>query len=128
MRFSLVVLTPGNTQGQVVEIKLAQFLVGRDPACHLRPASPLISKRHCVLLQGDGKVFVRDLGSTNGTFVNRQPVRGESELHHDDQLMIGPLMFRVRVEAGPPVSRPTPPPPTTRAAVTKAAFRRGSAR
>jgi pSer/pThr/pTyr-binding forkhead associated (FHA) protein len=120
MKLSLVVLTPGKMQGQALEIKLAQFLVGRDPQCHLRPASALISKRHCALLQRDGKVFVRDFDSTNGTAVNDQPVKGEVELHHDDQLKIGPLLFGVRIEATSPVNRPTPPPPT-RAPVTKTA-------
>jgi predicted component of type VI protein secretion system len=113
MKLTLVVMSPGNKmEGKALEIKLAQFLVGRDPQCHLRPASPLISKRHCALLQRDGKVFVRDFESTNGTFVNDQPVKGEVELHHEDQLKIGPLLFSVRIEVPTPVSRPTPAPPT----------------
>jgi predicted component of type VI protein secretion system len=113
MKLCLVVQSPGNKmEGKALEIKLPQFLVGRDPQCHLRPASPLISKRHCALLQRDGKVFVRDFGSTNGTFINDQPVQGEVELHHADQLKIGPLLFSVHIEAGPPVNRPTPAPPT----------------
>jgi predicted component of type VI protein secretion system len=106
MKLSLVVQTPGSNQGKVLEIKLSPFVVGRDPSCHLRPASPMISKRHCALLQRDGKVFLRDFDSTNGTFVNNEPVKGEIELHHGDQLKIGPLMFEVRIEASAPVNRP----------------------
>jgi pSer/pThr/pTyr-binding forkhead associated (FHA) protein len=122
MKLSLVVMTPGNKmEGKALEIKLAQFVVGRDPQCHLRPASALISKRHCALLQRDGKVFVRDFGSTNGTFVNEEPVKSEVELHHDDKLKIGPLLFVVRIEQDAPAAKKTltPPPPTrpsTRAA------------
>jgi pSer/pThr/pTyr-binding forkhead associated (FHA) protein len=119
MKLSLVVLTPGKMQGQALEIKLAQFLVGRDPQCQLRPASPMISKRHCALLQRDGKVFVRDFDSTNGTFVNERPVKGEVELQHEDKLRIGPLLFGVRLEAGAPVNRQTPPPPTRSPAAAK---------
>jgi len=109
MKLSLLVLTAGKQEGKVLEIKLPQFLVGRDPQCHLRPASPLISKRHCALIQKDGKVFVRDFGSTNGTFVNDEQVEGERELRNEDQLKIGPIHFAVRLEAEP--SR-TPVPPT----------------
>jgi len=115
MKLSLVVMTPGNKmEGKVLEIKLAQFVIGRDPQCHLRPASALISKRHCALLQRDGKVFVRDFGSTNGTFVNEVPVKGEVELHADDKLKIGPLQFSVRIEQEAPAAKKslTPPPPT----------------
>jgi predicted component of type VI protein secretion system len=114
-------MTAGKQQGQVLEVKLSQFVVGRDPQCHLRPASALISKRHCAILQREGKAFVRDFDSTNGTFVNNEPVKGEIELHHDDQLKIGPLQFTVRLEATPAVNRPTPAPPTKAAATTKVA-------
>lgn len=118
MKLSLVVLTPGANQGKALEIKLTQFVVGRDPQCHLRPASPMISKRHCALLQREEKAFVRDFDSTNGTFVNNAPVKGEVELHNGDQLKIGPLMFTVKLETGTPVNRPTPPPPTKSATQT----------
>jgi len=118
MKLSLVVLTPGPNQGKTLEIKLAQFVVGRDPQCHLRPASPMISKRHCALLQREGKAFVRDFDSTNGTFVNNVQIKGEVELHDGDQLKIGPLLFKVAAESTTPVNRPTPPPPTKPAAQT----------
>jgi predicted component of type VI protein secretion system len=118
MKLSLVVLTPGANQGKALEIKLSQFVVGRDPQCHLRPASPMISKRHCALLQRDGKAFVRDFDSTNGTFVNNAQIKGEVELHDGDQLKIGPLLFKVTIDSTTPVNRPTPPPPTKAAAQT----------
>jgi pSer/pThr/pTyr-binding forkhead associated (FHA) protein len=128
MKFSLLVLTHCKQEGQVLEIKLPQFLVGRDPQCHLRPASPLISKRHCVLIQRDGKAFIRDFDSTNGTFVNDQPVKGERELFHDDQLKIGPISFAVRLEPDPlpkartpaPISKPVTKLPSPQAPVGKA--------
>jgi len=118
MKLSLVVLTPGPNQGKVLEIKLSQFVVGRDPQCNLRPASPMISKRHCAILQREAKAFVRDFDSTNGTFVNNEQVKGEVELNNGDQLKIGPLLFTVLLEMSTPVNRPTPPPPTRAATQT----------
>jgi predicted component of type VI protein secretion system len=112
MKLSLVVLASGQQQGKVLTITLPQFLIGRDPQCHLRPASALISKRHCALIQRDGKAYIRDFDSTNGTFLNEQPVKGEVELHHDDKLKVGPLVFAVKLEAGAPAPGATPPPPT----------------
>jgi predicted component of type VI protein secretion system len=111
MKVSLVVLTAGKTAGKTIPITLSQFLIGRDPQCHLRPASAVISKRHCALLVKGNKVVVRDFDSTNGTFVNETQVKGECELHHDDNLKVGPLSFRVVLEATAPVNKPTPPPP-----------------
>jgi len=114
MKLRLVVTSPGKGEGKVIPITLSQFIIGRDPQCQLRPASPMISKRHCALLVRGGKVFLRDFDSTNGTFINDQPVKGEIELNHNDQLKAGPLSFRLEMEASVPVNKPTPvPPPTT---------------
>jgi pSer/pThr/pTyr-binding forkhead associated (FHA) protein len=110
MKLSLLVQTPGKMQGKLLPITVAQFIIGRDPQCHLRPASPLISKRHCAILQREGKVYIRDFESTNGTLVNEEPIDGERELRHDDHLKIGPLLFTVRLEADAPVAGKTPPP------------------
>jgi pSer/pThr/pTyr-binding forkhead associated (FHA) protein len=121
MKISLLVMTPGKQQGKSLDIKTPQFLVGRDPQCQLRPASPLISKRHCAILVREGKAFIRDFDSTNGTFVNGDPVKGERELHHDDQLKIGPIEFTVRVDlAATPVNKATPAPATKPATRTPA--------
>lgn len=98
MNVSLIVLTPGKMHNRAVEVRTGRFLIGRSTACHLRPGSPLVSERHCGLLRRDGRVFVRDFESTNGTYVNDQPVKGEVELHNNDSLRIGPLQFRVQIE------------------------------
>jgi pSer/pThr/pTyr-binding forkhead associated (FHA) protein len=111
MKLSLVVLSDGKARGQAIPIILQQFLIGRDKECQLRPASQMISKRHCAILVKGGKAFVRDFGSTNGTYVNEEQVKGERELKHDDLLKVGPLQFRVALEATPAVNKPTPPPP-----------------
>jgi predicted component of type VI protein secretion system len=105
-------MTPGKQEGKTLEVRLTQFVIGRDPQCHLRPASPMISKRHCALVQRDGKAFLRDFGSTNGTFLNDEQVTGEVELKDDDRLKVGPLLFTVKMEVSPPVNRPTPAPAT----------------
>jgi pSer/pThr/pTyr-binding forkhead associated (FHA) protein len=116
MKLGLLVLTAGKQEGKLLEIKLPQFLIGRDPQCQLRPASPLISKRHCAIIQRDGKAFIRDFDSTNGTFVNDEPVKGERELKHDDQLKIGPIQLKVTLD----LTSNTPAPPTKSASNTPA--------
>jgi pSer/pThr/pTyr-binding forkhead associated (FHA) protein len=119
MKMSLVVMTPGKMEGKAIPITLSQFVIGRDPQCHLRPASPVISKRHCAVIMKGEQAFVRDFDSTNGTFLNDQPVKGEVELHNADVLKVGPIAFAVNLEAAPaPVNKPTPAPPTKKAATS----------
>jgi predicted component of type VI protein secretion system len=110
MKLSLKVLSEGKAAGQSIPITLSQFLIGRDPQCQLRPASAVISKRHCAVLSKNGKFFVRDFDSTNGTFVNEEPVKGERELKNEDTLKVGPLTFEVVIEGAVPVNKPTPLP------------------
>jgi predicted component of type VI protein secretion system len=99
MRLSLVVLTAGQQAGRQVAITRSQFLIGRDPGCHLRTASPLVSDRHCALLQRAGVPSVRALG--DDTLLNGKAVKGEAQLRDGDQLQIGPLLFKVQLECAP---------------------------
>jgi predicted component of type VI protein secretion system len=75
----------------------------------LRAASDTISKRHCAVIVRGSRAFVRDLRSTNGTFVNacRLGVE-EKELKDGDQLRVGPLEFKVALRASVAVDEPTP--------------------
>jgi predicted component of type VI protein secretion system len=112
MKLNLVVLTPGKWQGKQIPVTAAEFLIGRDAQCHLRPANPLISQRHCAVRVREGKAFVFDFGSTNGTFVNDERIEGEREVQHGDRLKVGAIAFQVHIESSVPVNKPTPLPPT----------------
>lgn len=99
MKVSLVV-TQGPKQGTPIPISKAEFVIGREATCQLRPASNAVSKRHCAVLVRNEKAFIKDLGSTNGTFINKLPVKGERELKDGDELSIAStLYFKVKIEA-----------------------------
>lgn len=110
MKISLMVLSAGKAAGKALPINAAQFIIGRDPQCNLRPASAMISKRHCAVLVKGGQVLLRDFDSTNGTFVNDEQIKGEVPLKDGDVLRLGPLSFKVVIEGMPAPSKPTPPP------------------
>lgn len=76
---------------------LPQTLVGRSPECHLRIATPLVSRRHCrFTLQSDG-VYIEDLASANGTLLDgiRLPVLTPTYVRPDAMVDIGPARFQV---------------------------------
>lgn len=98
MNFSLIVVS-GTTNGKEIPIRMPEFIIGRDPDCHLRPASPMISKKHCsFVLQGE-RVLFKDFGSTNGSFVNEARVEGETYLKDGDVVKFGPLTFQVKLQS-----------------------------
>lgn len=117
MKVKLVV-AQGVHEGKEIPIVGPQFVIGRDPQCQLRPSSPAISKRHCAILVRGNKVFLRDFGSTNGTFADGQPVQGEVELVDKEHIKAGPLEFRISIEAA--VATPLPKKPEPAAAKPKA--------
>ena len=110
MKLSLVVVNAGKVAGQTIPIKTPHFVIGRDPECNLRPASAVISKKHCAISVKAGKVMLCDFESTNGTSLNDQPVKGEIEVANGDVLKVGPLTFRVVIEQTVAPSKPTPLP------------------
>ena len=60
MRVQLVVKNAGKQQGMVIPVTVRQFVIGREEGCQLRPASDLISKKHCAILIANQGVFVED--------------------------------------------------------------------
>jgi predicted component of type VI protein secretion system len=87
----------GRHHGKIIPLATRKFLIGREQDCHLRPNSELVSRHHCALWVDDFSVRVRDLGSTNGTYVNNQRVRGELVLGAGDHIRVGKLDFELLV-------------------------------
>jgi pSer/pThr/pTyr-binding forkhead associated (FHA) protein len=94
-----LVVASGSRAGQVVPIVGERFVVGRADDCHLKPRSELISRYHCEIFTKDGGVFVRDMGSKNGVFLNEEQITETQELTNGDKLVIGPLEFFVHIAA-----------------------------
>ena len=98
MKFSLVVIS-GSTTGKEIPIRIPEFVIGRDPECHLRPASPMISKKHCAFVLEGERVLFKDFGSTNGSFINDVRVEQNTYLQDGDVVKFGPLTFRTKMQA-----------------------------
>ncbi len=71
--------------------------IGRSREADLTIAHPMVSRRHCEIVEIDGLLVIRDLESLNGTIVAEQRVE-ESPLHPGEEFTIGPLAFRVEYE------------------------------
>ena len=107
-----LVVASGSRAGQVIPIVGERFVIGRAEDCNLKPRSELISRYHCEIFSDDGSMFVRDMGSKNGVFLNGRKITETNELNNGDKLVIGPLEFLVHLasEAKPQQHRPTKPP------------------
>jgi adenylate cyclase len=100
-------ISPDGTQS--FDLKMhAPLIVGRAPTCDLSVSDPTISRRHAELLVDDDQVSLRDLGSSNGTFVNGRKVAAAT-LEVDDLIAFGKVAFRLAtyVPSTPPASQAT---------------------
>ena len=77
--------------------------LGRHDDCVIRIKSAQVSRRHCEIFEVGDQLMLRDLGSSNGTFVNGKRINGELSLKHGDELTVGAVTLRV-AKLGQPVS------------------------
>lgn len=72
-----------------VDLNKDRITIGRDPSNDITISHPIVSKNHAEIVKQDGRVFLVDLGSSNGTFVNGIKVK-RHQLQELDRIVIGP--------------------------------------
>jgi pSer/pThr/pTyr-binding forkhead associated (FHA) protein len=80
--------------GPDIAVNHPLVLVGRHPQCDARLDSGWVSRWHCVLADDRGEVVVRDLGSTNGTWINGRRVE-RGRLKAGDEMSVGHIRYRL---------------------------------
>ena len=99
MRVTLRVLAGPYTGREFTFDQHDTFLIGRADTAHLYlPEDRFFSRHHCLLEIAPPRCFLRDLGSTNGTFVNGQKVP-EAFLNSGDRIQGGQTVLEVEVQS-----------------------------
>src|SRR5712692_4193300 len=101
----LVVLSAGMT-GRTHELKVDKTTIGRVEDNSFQIAEPSVSSHHCEVLRRGADVVVRDLDSTNGTFINGEKIT-ESPFKPGQVLRLGQIEMRLETDA-PPASTKKP--------------------
>ena len=73
-----------------------ELIIGRADKCHIVLDDTYVSQMHARIYPRDGTVMLEDLGSTNGTYLNRRRITGTTELHRGDQVKIGKTVLELR--------------------------------
>ncbi|MGF1510415.1 MAG: FHA domain-containing protein [Myxococcota bacterium] len=82
----------GPDTGSTVHITRDETTLGRSSECHIRVSDGRASSTHARIERSDGTHRIRDLGSTNGTFVNNRRVE-EVQLRSGDMIQVGETLF-----------------------------------
>lgn len=99
MQASLI-LVKADGSTAAVALSKPRTVIGRDVSCQVRIPKPDVSREHCEILVAPGRVAMRDLGSSNGSFVNGERV-SEAQLSAGDMVGIGSCFFVVQVDGSP---------------------------
>ncbi|MCU0308498.1 MAG: FHA domain-containing protein [Thermoleophilia bacterium] len=86
---ALAVLATGGRWGELYALAGERVTVGRSPASDVFLDDVTVSRHHAELLRDGDRVVLRDLGSLNGTYVNRRRIDVDEALTDGDELQIG---------------------------------------
>ena len=88
-----LVVVGGDAKAKEVDLRLPT-VIGRGREVSLTLPHPLVSRRHTELFEKDGYLYVKDLGSLNGTYVNNRRIESEQRLAPNELLTLGNVTFR----------------------------------
>ena len=93
-KLQLKVIEPQERYGQAFEVG-EEVTVGRAAGCGVRVEDAYTSSLHARLYRRNGSLWVEDLGSTNGTWVNAERIGTTAKLGKGDLLQVGGTVFEV---------------------------------
>ncbi|AKU91850.1 FHA domain-containing protein [Vulgatibacter incomptus] len=96
----------------LVPLEQDELTIGRHEANHVRLTERNVSRRHCRFLRAGESVFVEDLQSSNGLWVNGSPILGRRQVSPGDRISVGDYLLAVERpprEAAPPETTSTLP-------------------
>ena len=92
---SKAAITEGPAKGKTLNLD-GEITIGRSDKCNLVLDDTYVSQVHARVFARGESVMVEDLGSTNGTYVNRRRITAPAELQRGDQVKIGKTVLEMR--------------------------------
>ena len=91
---ALEFIEPLDRGGERIDVD-SGMTIGRSGDCDLSLEDTYLSSRHARVANDDGDLTIEDLGSTNGTYVNQEMVKGRVRLERGDVVQVGGVLFEV---------------------------------
>jgi hypothetical protein len=110
-----LVINPGTPQAWEIQLKPGLNFLGRGPSNDFKIEDGSVSGSHCQIIVENGATTIKDMGSTNGTYVNRAKVM-ESRLESGQPLRLGSVDMIFYSDGPDAVTAHVVPPPPTQAA------------
>ena len=86
----------GKYQGGEFPLRMnREIIIGRSSDLDMVLVEDMVSRRHAKISSTDSEVYIQDMGSTNGTFVNGEKIAGRALLHEGDRILVGTSIIKV---------------------------------
>jgi pSer/pThr/pTyr-binding forkhead associated (FHA) protein len=94
-RFALRFIS-GKYQGGEFPLRMnREIIIGRSSDLDMVLVEDMVSRRHAKISSTDAEVYIQDMGSTNGTFVNGEKIAGRALLQEGDRILVGTSIIKV---------------------------------
>lgn len=90
----LKLLEPANLRGRVYDLP-TEATIGRSPGCQVAVDDSTVSQLHARIFRKEDQLFIEDLGSKNGTYLNRKRVTGATPVRRGDRIQVGKHVLEV---------------------------------
>ena len=90
----LRVVEPQSQRGRAFELG-DELTVGRAAGCQITIDDNFVSHLHARVFRRDGQVWIEDLGSTNGTYLNQEKVSAPVLMHKGDRIQVGETVLEL---------------------------------
>ncbi|HBQ21733.1 MAG: hypothetical protein A2Z91_03170 [Deltaproteobacteria bacterium GWA2_38_16] len=92
-----IIILKGTSTYQSYDLLGKEITLGRDNACDIALDDPKISREHAKIFLKGNTYYLKDCGSTNGTFLNHHPITAETPITSSDQIQLGDCILQFAV-------------------------------
>ncbi len=91
----VLAIVQGQQTGEAAELTPGLVLIGRGADCQLILEDDYVSTRHARVVAGESGLYIEDMGSTNGTYVNGARITAPTAISLSDTLRIGKTILKL---------------------------------